>query len=70
MRRFITLSGEAIFTLGVNYPLKVAAFDPALPGCIRPGADTNLLDHHFKPITDFDRNKEAIYIFHHVSHRP
>ena len=32
-------AGETIFALGVNYPLKVAAFDPGAPGCISPDAD-------------------------------
>ena len=32
-------AGETGVTLGINYPLKVAAFDPALPGCICPAAD-------------------------------
>jgi hypothetical protein len=38
--RFIAPNGEAIFALGVNYPLKVAAFDPALSGCFSPARDT------------------------------
>lgn len=36
---FITPTGEAIFAVGVNYRLKVAAFNPARPGCICPDGD-------------------------------
>lgn len=38
--RFIAPPAKTIFALGVNYPLKVAAFDPALPGCISPARDS------------------------------
>jgi hypothetical protein len=33
-------SGEAFFAVGVNYPLKVAGFDPALPGWFYPARDS------------------------------
>jgi hypothetical protein len=35
---FSDLSGEFFIAFGVNYPLKVAAFGPTLPGCFYPAA--------------------------------
>jgi hypothetical protein len=42
LSRFIAPPGETIFVVGANYPLKVAAFDLDLPGCIYPDADINV----------------------------
>ena len=47
MSRFIAPPGETIFAVGANYPLKVAAFDLDLPGCIYPDADNNPLKVQF-----------------------
>jgi hypothetical protein len=41
---FITPNGEAIFAVGVNYPLKVAGFDLALPGWFCPADDIEQFD--------------------------
>ncbi|MBX3751227.1 MAG: hypothetical protein KF897_14165 [Opitutaceae bacterium] len=53
------VSGEACFALDVNYPLKVAGFDPALTGWFCPAADNSILCNYGEAV-EFESTGDGV----------